>query len=303
MNTRAFFAKSVLITGASGQDARYLRARLEELGASVVGIARSEGSWLTGNVADQTFVEGVIAECRPDFVFHLAAESTTRLEAARANLDAIATGTLNLLTAVSKWVPSCRFFLAGSGLQFVNTGAPISATSERWSRTAYAAARNYAVDLCRLYRSKGLATYVGYLFHHESPHRPLRHVSQQIVQSAIDCFEGKVSGVSLGDLKVEKEWTFAGDVVEGMLLLVSQDQLSEVSIGSGDPRTIYEFCEACFSHLGLDASDWVREDPSFTAEYPRLVSESSAIRSLGWVPRVTLDQVAAMMIEHAKSER
>jgi GDPmannose 4,6-dehydratase len=288
---------NVLIFGVSGQDGHYLKSYCEKLGMSVVGCSRSEGPWRRVDISDFASVEAIVASSRPDYVFHLAANSTTRHEAMFENHQTIATGTLNLLEACSRLRPEARIFLAGSGLQFKNRGEPISEGNEFDASSAYVVARNQSVYAGRYFRSKGLRVYCGYLFHHESPLRKPGHVSRVVASAAARIANGSDETLVLGDSRVEKEWTFAGDVVEGMWYLVNQNEVFEAVIGSGEAHSIAEWATECFSRVGLNASEHVKSRTSYIAEYDRLLSSPRTIKSLGWVPRVSFKELASMIVE------
>ena len=286
---------NALIFGANGQDGHYLSDLCRAQGITPVGVSRS-GDGVRGDVSSLDQVRDLIKRHTPAYVFHLAAQSTTRHEALFENHGTISTGTLNILESVRTIYPQARVFLAGSGLQFVNAGKPISERDPFEASSAYAVARIQSVYAARYYRSLGLHVYVGYLFHHESPLRKPRHVSKMIALAAQRIAAGSSECIELGDITVEKEWTFAGDVVEAMLTLVRQDRVSEAAIGSGVAYTIQDWLEQCFGVIGKDWKNHVRLKEGFVAEYPRLVSDPSTIRSLGWSPKVGLAELAKMMM-------
>lgn len=285
-----------LIFGVSGQDGYYLTEACRSRGVEAVGVARSKGPWVRGDVSEYSVVERLVREHRPAYVFHLAARSTTRHEALFENHNAISTGTVNLLEAVRQHAPEARVFLAGSGVQFRNTGRPLSERDEFEPSSPYAVARIHSVYAGRYYRSLGMKVFVGYLFHHESPLRKPSHVSKLIAQAARRIAAGTAADLELGDMSVEKEWTFAGDVAEAILTLVEQDRVFEATIGSGIVHTIGEWVEACFTAAGLDWRVYVRSRDGFVPEYTRLVSDPSTIRSLGWTPVVGLADLARMIV-------
>jgi GDPmannose 4,6-dehydratase len=106
---------------------------------------------------------------------------------------------------------------------------------------------------------------------------------------------GSGERLEIGDPSVEKEWTFAGDVAHAIFLLVNQDAVFEATIGSGTTHSIQEWVETCFGLVGKDWRGHVATRTGFVAEYQRLVSDPSTIRSLGWQPRVSLGDLARMM--------
>jgi GDPmannose 4,6-dehydratase len=284
-----------IIFGASGQTGTYLGEVLDRRGYDVIKSSRTSSSCPV-DIADFVGVEKLIATQRPDLIFHLAARSTTRHEALFDNHDAISTGTLNVLEAAKRHVLGARVFITGSGVQFVNLGKPINEETPFEASSPYAVARIHSVYAARYYRRLGLATYVGYLFHHESPLRPGPHVSQKVARAACAIASGKETSLELGDLTVTKEWTFAGDVAEGMVTLLQQDRVFEAVIGSGEGHTIEDWVETCFSAVGLDWYRYVSVIPGFLPEYKFLVSDPQRIRSLGWKPKTSFSELAKLMI-------
>lgn len=285
-----------LIFGMNGQDGHYLSEACRTRGMEVVGISRSPGDWLEGDVASFDCVEEIIRASRPELVFHLAANSTTRHEALFEHHRTIGEGTLNILESVRRWVPACKVFITGSGLQFINCGRPIIETDPFDDGSAYSVVRNYSVHAARYYRSLGLKTYVGYLFHHESPFRKSCHISQAIAQAVRRIANGSQEVIELGDITVKKEWTFAGDVAEGIMTLLGQDRISEAVIGSGVAHSIEDWLEACFGQIDCDWRNHVVLNEGYKAEYPLLLSNPATIHGLGWRARVSLAELATMML-------
>jgi GDPmannose 4,6-dehydratase len=121
-------------------------------------------------------------------------------------------------------------------------------------------------------------------------------VSQIVACAARRIRDGSSEVLELGSLGVEKEWTFAGDVAEAMLLLVGQDAISEAVIGTGETHTIQAWVEECFSQVGLDWRSYVREKEGYVPEYRRLCADPARMRRLGWEPRVGFQELAAMMM-------
>lgn len=286
---------NALIFGANGQDGYYLNALCKEKGITSIGISRS-GDWIHGDVSNYEQVEQLIKKYKPTYIFHLAANSTTRHDALFQNHAVISTGTLNILESVYRHSRGSKVFITGSGLQFFNEGNPISEDSPFEASSPYAIARIQSVYAARYYRSLNVKTYVGYLFNHDSPLRKPNHVSQKIVLAAKRIVQGAEDKLYIGDLAVEKEWTFAGDIALGIMMLVKQDNVFEAVIGSGKAYSIQDWIEVCFSMLGLDWRISVERTENFYPEYKRLVSNPTLMHTLHWQPNIGLQELAAMMI-------
>jgi len=269
-----------IIFGASGQDGHYLMELCKLKGLEPVGVSRS-GNGAKGDVSVYEQVEHLISEHRPTFIFHVAAKSTTRHDVLFENHETISTGTLNILEAVKKHHIKSKVFLTGSGVQFVNRGLPISETDAFEASSPYSVARIQSVYAARYYRSLGLNVYVGYLFHHESPLRKPNHVSQMIALAAQRIARGANEVIELGDISVEKEWTFAGDIARGIFALVEQDSVFEAVIGSGETHSIKDWLNECFKIIGKDWHDHVLLREGFTSEYKRLYSNPQTMHKMG----------------------
>lgn len=283
-----------IIFGSSGQDGYYLREACQRQNIEVIPVSRSND--IVGDVTNYTFVDKLVHKHRPDYIFHLAANSTTRHEALFDNHQTISTGTLNILEATRVHTPLSKVFITGSGVQFKNNGQPISERDEFEASSPYAVARIQSVYAARYYRDLGIKVYVGYLFHHESPLRRENHLSQKIAAAVSRIAQGSKETIEIGDISVEKEWTFAGDVVQGILTLVSQDEIFEAAIGSGEYFSVRDWLETCFKVIDRDWERHIRVQEGFTPEYKRLVSNSSTINSLGWMPKVSFGDLAEMMV-------
>lgn len=286
-----------LIFGVNGQDGFYLTELLRKNKIETIGISRSKGD-LKGSVADQKFVEGVIKNVQPDYVFHFAANSTTRHEAVFDNHEAIATGTINISESVYRHSPKSRVFLSGSAMQFENKGLPIDENTPFAASSPYSASRIYSIYAGRYYREKlGLKIYVGYFFNHDSPLRGESHVNQKIASAAKCIAAGSNEKLQIGDLKVRKEFNFAGDFMNAVWILLNQDKIFEAVIGCGEAHSIEEWVKVCFEYFNLNWRDYVETEKDFKSEYQTLVSNPALIKSLGWQPKYDIGILAKIMLE------
>lgn len=286
---------TALLFGANGQDGYYLSQLLLQSAVELVAVSRSAGG-VQADVGDYAAVEQLVKRHRPDYIFHLAANSTTRHDALFENHATISTGTLNILESVKQHSPASKVFISGSGLQFKNDNQPIKETDAFEARDAYSVSRIQSVYAARYYRRLGIQTYVGYFFNHDSPRRSERHMAKLVSEAARRIAAGSPEKLPIGDLAAVKEWTYAGDVVKGVWTLVQQNEVAEANIGSGIGYSIEDWLETCFGLVGKDWKEYVIKKDNFISEYRQLVSDSSRMFSLGWKPEVSLAGLAAMMM-------
>jgi GDPmannose 4,6-dehydratase len=291
-----------IIFGINGQDGHYLIEISLKKKIEVLGVSRSSGNWIHGDVSNFNFVEHFIKREKPDYIFHFAANSSTKHNTLFENHETISTGTLNILESVRRQSPESRVFITGSGVQFENKGNPISETDNFEASSPYSIARNQSIYAARYFRSLGIQVYVGYLFHHESSLRKPNHISQKIALAVKRIAKCSDEVLELGDISVEKEWTFAGDVAKGIFTLIGQDEVSEAGIGSGIAYSIENWLEQCFGIIGKDWHDHICLREGFTPEYKRLVSNPKTFIALGWFPAVEFPDLAKRMITYESQE-
>jgi GDPmannose 4,6-dehydratase len=284
-----------IIFGANGQDGFYLTKLLKENNVEVIAVSRSIG-FLQTDISNFADVGLLIKDTQPDFIFHFAANSTTKHEALFENHQTIATGALNILEAVKKFSDHTKVFISGSGLQFLNTGNPIKEKDPFVANDAYSISRIQSVYAARYFRSIGIKTYVGYFFNHDSPLRSERHVTKKISEAAKRIVAGSNEKLEIGDMSVIKEWSFAGDIVKGIWLLVNQANVFEANISSGEGHSIKEWVEECFTIVGKDYRDFVVANSSFKSTYKKLISDNTLIMSLGYKTYVSFNELAKKML-------
>ena len=285
-----------IIFGANGQDGQYLTLLLLKEKIQVIRITRS-GDFLKTAVTSYDEVTALIQKEQPDFIFHLAANSTTKHDALFENHNTIATGTLNILEAVKEFSQHTKVFISGSGLQFLNNGNPIKETDPFAANDAYSISRIQSVYAARYFRSLGIKVYVGYFFNHDSPLRTERHVTKMISETVKRIAAGSNEKLKIGDMSVVKEWSYADDIVRGIWLLINQDKIFEANIGSGIGYSIKEWMEVCFKLVSLNMNENVEIKNDFVSSYKKLISDNSVIKSLGYQPEVSFSNFAKMMMD------
>jgi GDPmannose 4,6-dehydratase len=286
-----------LIFGYSGQDGYYLSELLQKMNIKVIGVSRSDGK-LIGDIADFEFVEALIKNHQPDYIFHFAANSSTNHSALFDNHNAISTGTINVLESVKRHSPKSKVFLSGSAMQFRNEGLPIDEKTPFQASSPYSVARIQSVYAGRYYRNTfGLQIYIGYFFNHDSPLRTERHINKKITVAVNRIAKGNKKKIELGNIDVHKEFNYAGDIVEAIWILVNQSEVFEAVIGSGKTYSIQNWIEYCFKKIDKKWQDFVILKQNYIPPYKILVSNPQLIKRIGWQTKVNFYQLADMMME------
>ena len=287
-----------IIFGASGQDGYYLNKLLISKGIEVISVSRFSGV-IIGDVSDSKFVENLIKHECPEYIFHFAAKSTTNHNALIENHNSISLGTLNILEAARIYSPHSSIFLSGSALQFRNDSTPISEHTPFCATSAYSAERIYTVYLGRYFRNTfNMKIYFGYLFNHDSPYRSEKHINKHIVSTVNRIKNGSIEKLKIGNPDVKKEFSFAGDIVNAIWILVNQNKVYESVIGSGKAYKISDWLDYCFGKISKNWEDNVIIEPYFQSEYEILVSNPQLIKNLNWDPVLSFTDLADLMLSN-----
>lgn len=274
----------VIIFGSNGQDGFYLKKHLLQLNISVVTSSRTNADFI-GDVSNYEFVSNLIKDIKPDYVFHFAAVSSIDHDYIFANHETITTGTINILESCRLFCVTAKVFLAGSALQFKNHNNPITEFDEFDYSNVYSISRVHSIIIGRYYREKfGLKVYIGYLFNHDSPLRSERHINQKIINAVKRIGNGSNEKIKIGNLKVKKEFSFAGDIVKAIWILVNQNEIFEVTIGSGISYSIEDWIKIAFRKINVSYENYIELNKDYINEYEQLVSNPKTIFKLGWKP-------------------
>ena len=310
--------RAALVTGLTGQDGSFLAELLLDKGYEVTGLVRTgEGDQLGfseqlrgrvsvvhGDLLSPGTLTAAVDQVRPHELYHLAAPSFTpdSWERPAVTLAAIAGATATLLEAVRSSSPQTGVFVAASGAMF--GAAPESPQREDTPcrpLTPYATAKLAAHQLAGQLRAHhDLFVCSGILYNHESERRPDHFVSRKITHAAASIKLGLTDHVVLGDLSAVRDWSFAGDIMEGAWRMLQQDEPDDYVLASGVGHTVAELAEVAFAHVGLDARACIRVDSQLVrpSETTAPVGDAGRARDrLGWRPSLSFEQLIHRMVD------
>ncbi|HLU41572.1 MAG TPA: GDP-mannose 4,6-dehydratase [Microthrixaceae bacterium] len=310
--------KRALITGITGQDGSYLAELLLDEGYEVIGMVRRSSTvtferiahlqdriaTVPGDLLDQASLIDLLRTYRPTEVYNLAAQSFVQTSFSQPVLtgDVTALGVTRLLDAIRIADPDIRFYQASSSEMFGKVvEVPQKETTPFYPRSPYGVAKVYGHWITVNYReSYDLHASSGILFNHESPRRGLEFVTRKISNGVAKIKLGLEKELRLGNLDAKRDWGFAGDYVRAMWLMLQQDTPDDYVVATGTTRSVREFCEVAFGHVGLNYEDHVVIDEAFyrPAEVDLLVgSPEKARKVLGWEPSVDFQDLVTMMVD------
>jgi GDPmannose 4,6-dehydratase len=316
--------KRALITGVTGQDGSYLTELLFSKGYEVHGLIRRASTFNTGRIdhlyqdphaagvrlflhygdlSNSEQLTNLIYNIRPDEIYHLGAQSHVKVsfEMPEYTGDVSGLGTTRILEAIRRSGIKTHFYQASSSEMFGSAPAPQNERTSFQPRSPYAAAKVYAYWMAVSYREGyGLFTCNGVMFNHESPRRGETFVSRKITRAVAGILAGRQEKLFLGNLDAHRDWGYAPEYIEGMWLMLQQDQPTDLVFGTGESHSVRDFVEEAFAYVNLDWREHVEIDPRYfrPAEVSFLQADASeAKRRLGWEPRVTFRDLVKIMVD------
>jgi len=302
-----------LVTGIGGQDGHYLSRLLREKGYDVYGLDirgdRTDDHFLVVDISDHSSLVSALRKARPSEIYHLAAQSSVAasIEEEQSTTVITAHGLSRLIDASREAgmdLSKLRICQASSSEIFgYHTPDALDELSPFRPETPYGRSKLIAHKYAMSLRSEGIFACNAILFNHESPLRPDTFVTQKIATGVAKIALGLEDSIALGDTSICRDWGFAADYVEAMWLMLAQTEPDDYVIASGKPHSIASFLEHAFRHVGI--SDWegrVKTDKRFVRKVDATIlygNPSKAERVLGWKPKVSFQQLVALMVDAA----
>ncbi len=285
--------RRALVTGIGGQDGSLLAEVLLDKGYDVFGVVRRAGTnypnldgvrdrieLIQADLNDELALVRALRACRPHEVYNLASVSFVPMSWEQPVLTAelAAVGATALLEAIREVDSDIRFYQASSSEIFGEpVETPQSETTPLQPLTPYGVAKAYAHFITRSYRRRyGLHASAGILYNHESPRAP--GVSPEQGRERGGGHQARLmSDLWLGDLSAQRDWSYAGDSVRAMWLMLQQDEPDDYVIASGVLHSVEQLVQFAFDHVGLDWREHVHIDESLKRGKAEL-HDSSATR-------------------------
>lgn len=346
---------TAIVIGASGQDGYFLTERLLGESWTVHATVRRPQALdrLAGSedARDRLQIHAVelespqelfdlIAQVQPEEIYNLAGQSSVSHSftdpgiAWRTNADFVA----ELLECVRVKSPNTRIYQASSTDMFGGSTDQTVFYDENSAlnpRSPYACAKAAAHKLCQFYRETyGLRIASGILANHESHRRPGSFLTRKVVEHVLtlknlsSAQAGNSSPLTLGNLKVRRDWGFAPDYVDGMCRILRQIAVRAAQTGdapadigsnyrdyllaTGKTHAVWELVDSAFRISGIEIEwDLEGDDPALWRGYfsgtrapavivdPQLLRMSEPLviqvdpgrarKELGWAPRLGLE--------------
>jgi GDP-4-dehydro-6-deoxy-D-mannose reductase len=312
----------ILITGITGFAGSHLAEYIleHEPGVEVYGIRRWRSrienvehllekiQILECNIVDASSVKALIADVRPDKIFHLAAQSfvPSSWNAPAESLTTNILGQLNIFEALreSKLMDTWVQIACSSeeyGMVYPHE-IPIRETNPLRPLSPYAVSKvTQDVLAYQYFMSYGLKAVRTRGFNHTGPRRGEVFVCSNFSKQVVEVEKNKRPPIIyVGNLEARRDFTDVRDMVRAYWLSTEKCEPGEVyNICSGSSVSIKDLLDLVLSHSRVQIE--VRQDPSRLrpSDVPLLEGDCTKFeQATGWKPEIPLRRTISDIMEY-----
>ncbi len=296
--------RTSLITGGAGFIGSHLADRLVADGHRVVVVdnlvkgrmdrlesALSGGARMVEMDITAPEIDDVFAEVRPDWLFHLAAQSAVRPSVDDPIFDATVNilGTVNLLEAARKYGTERIVFASSGGAIYGEVTEPATENDPKHPDSPYGISKKVAEDYFRFYREQyGLDYMAMALANVYGPRQDPYGEAGVVAIFARLMLDGKTPTIN-GDGSQQRDYVFVTDVIDAFVRAGTTGGGELLNIGTGVATSVSELYDALATATGFVGEPV--HGPAKAGDLARsVIDPSRAIRHLDWHPSVTLDE-------------
>ena len=310
----------VLITGITGFAGSHLAEYCLGRGdAEVFGTARwrsrmdnvdhitGEITLLDCDLKDMVAVRHCLVEVKPDYIFHLAAQSfvPTSWKAPVETMMTNVVGQINIFEAMRELKLSSRVQLACSSEEYgmvYEDEIPIKETNPLRPLSPYGVSK-VAQDLLgyQYHESYGLFTVRTRGFNHTGPRRGDVFVSSNFARQIAMIEKKKQEPVLLvGNLEARRDFTDVRDMIRGYWLALEKGEPGEVyNIGSGTDVTIQKMLDILLSFSSIEIKVEQAADRMRPSDVEVLRADNTKFCNLtGWKPEIPFEKTLEDLLNY-----
>lgn len=249
----------------------------------------------------------IFREIQPDYVFHLAAQSSVAASWKNPDLtiDVNIKGSVHVLEAARKLEKQPRILLIGSGEEYgyvKSCEIPIAEENAVRPGNLYAATKACQNMIGSIYaRAYRMDVIMVRAFNHIGPGQADMFVVSDFCRQAAECEAGKREAkLKTGNLQAKRDFTDVRDVVRAYLLLMEKGRAGECyNIGSGNAVAIRELLDRILSMTNTPIeieTDSARLRPS---DIPVIQADIGKLQAAtGWVPQIPLERTIKETLDY-----
>lgn len=251
------------------------------------------------NILEQDAIIQLLAELRPDYILHLAAQSSVGLSWKDPDLtiDVNIKGSIHVLDAVRTLDYTPRILLIGSGEEYghiLPKESPIPETNVLRPGNIYAATKACQNMLGKIYADAyKMDIILVRAFNHIGPNQTPLFVVADFCKQVAQIEAGLIEPViHVGNLSAARDFSDVRDVVRAYALLLQHGISGETyNVGSGHAITIDEILKKILLYSKVTIQVEVDKSKFRPVDVPIIEADTSKLFACtGWKPEISIDQ-------------
>lgn len=311
--------KSLIIGGAGFVGAYLIRHLRNDLGQDVAvtkmpheeikvdGVNMDDIQIVDLNILDKDAIVEIFKSVHPDYIFHLAAQSSVAVswKNPALTIDVNVKGGVNVLEALRELDYKPRVLMIGSGEEYghiLPEETPIKEGNVSRPGNIYAATKACQNMLGKIYADAyGLDVMMVRAFNHIGPNQTPIFVVADFCKQVAEIEAGKKEPVmKVGNLSAKRDFTDVRDVVRAYGLLMEKGQAGETyNIGSGHAIAIEDILKMIVANSSADIS--VEVDPAKLrpVDVPIIEADITKVsQATGWKREIELEQTIRETLDY-----
>ena len=308
-----------LVVGGGGFVGPYLVKHLKEEQGMEVYVTKTEKETLDMDcsgiynldILELSQVAELLNKIRPDYIFHLAAQSSVAYSWKNPGLtiDVNIKGCVNLLDGIRQLDYKPRVLLIGSGEEYghIKDGeCPIVEDNVLRPGNIYAATKSCQNMLGKIYSDAyDMDVMMVRAFNHIGPNQTPVFVVADFCKQVADIENGLSEPVIyVGNLSARRDFTDVRDVVRAYAMLVKDGKRGETyNVGRGHAVAIQEILDRIVALSDKDIEVRVDESKLRPVDVPIIEPDITKIReTVGWEPEIELETTLKETLEYWRRE-
>lgn len=252
--------KRILVIGASGFVGPYLCQNLIDNGYDVFGSKlinqkqNFEGQCVNLNILDEDDVFKVLSDIKPDYIIHLAAQSSVKLswENPTLTFNINVMGIVNIFEALRKLNLKPRILIVGSSEEYGKVDKNlIDENCETDPLNFYALSKVTQEKIALIYhKNYGFDVICARSFNHIGPGQSTQFVVADFAKQIVEIEKTSQQGnIYVGNLSAKRDFSDVRDIVNAYRLLIEKGRSGELyNVGSGNCIAISEILNKLISY-------------------------------------------------------
>ena len=312
--------KKALVIGAAGFVGPYLvQAIHDDLHADVIAtklghetlVFEESGNYTTTvenlDIMNQEEIESILKKYQPDYVFHLAAQSSVAYSWKNPGLtvDINIKGALNVLDAIRTMEKQPKVLIIGSGEEYGHIrpeAVPVSEEEVLHPGNIYAATKACQNMIGSIYtKAYGMNLVMTRSFNHMGPAQRPTFVVADFCRQAARIEQGLLDPViHVGNLEAKRDFTDVRDVVHGYTALIEQGKPGETyNVGTGHAYKIRDILDKIIAQSTAEITVEVEQARLRPVDVPIIEPDMTKTFAVSdWRPQISLETTIGDMLAY-----